>query len=53
MLIRRSAVHINAMTVHDEANLPHGGAKMSGWGRFNGSFGIDEFLRLKTITYQE
>lgn len=47
-----SAVHINAMTVHDEANLPHGGAKMSGWGRFNGNWGFEEFLRLKTITYQ-
>ncbi|KAF2737657.1 aldehyde dehydrogenase [Polyplosphaeria fusca] len=48
-----SAVHINAMTVHDETNLPHGGAKMSGWGRFNGNWGLEEFLRLKTITYQE
>ncbi|PSN64944.1 aldehyde dehydrogenase [Corynespora cassiicola Philippines] len=51
--IESGAVHINAMTVHDETNLPHGGAKMSGWGRFNGNWGIDEFLRLKTITYQE
>ena len=51
--IESGAVHINAMTVHDESNLPHGGAKMSGWGRFNGSWGIEEFLRLKTVTYQE
>ncbi|KAF2679853.1 aldehyde dehydrogenase [Lentithecium fluviatile CBS 122367] len=51
--IESGAVHINAMTVHDESNLPHGGAKMSGWGRFNGNWGIEEFLRLKTITYQE
>ncbi|KAF2119740.1 Aldehyde/histidinol dehydrogenase [Lophiotrema nucula] len=51
--IESGAVHINAMTVHDETNLPHGGVKMSGWGRFNGNWGIDEFLRLKTITYQE
>lgn len=47
------AVHINAMTIHDETNLPHGGAKLSGWGRFNGNWGLEEFLRLKTITYQE
>ncbi|KAJ6525024.1 Aldehyde/histidinol dehydrogenase [Mycena vulgaris] len=47
------SVHINAMTVHDEANLPHGGTKSSGWGRFNGQFGIEEFLRIKTITFQE
>ncbi|KAF1968001.1 salicylaldehyde dehydrogenase [Bimuria novae-zelandiae CBS 107.79] len=50
--IESGAVHINAMTVHDETNLPHGGAKMSGWGRFNGNWGFEEFLRLKTITYQ-
>ncbi|KAF2013945.1 aldehyde dehydrogenase [Aaosphaeria arxii CBS 175.79] len=51
--IESGAVHINAMTVHDETGLPHGGAKLSGWGRFNGNWGIEEFLRLKTITYQE
>ncbi|OCL10827.1 aldehyde dehydrogenase [Glonium stellatum] len=51
--IESGAVHINAMTVHDECSLPHGGAKMSGWGRFNANWGIEEFLRLKTITYQE
>lgn len=51
--IESGAIHINAMTVHDETNLPHGGVKSSGWGRFNGSWGLDEFLRLKTITFQE
>ncbi len=48
-----SAVHINNMTVHDEPNLPHGGAKKSGWGRFNGSAGIEEFLRVKCITWSD
>ncbi|KAF7352467.1 Clathrin assembly protein [Mycena venus] len=47
------AVHINAMSVHDEVNLPHGGVKNSGWGRFNGQWGIDEFLRIKTVTFKE
>lgn len=51
--IESGAVHINSMSVHDEASLPHGGAKMSGFGRFNGNWGIEEFLRLKTITYKE
>lgn len=41
------------MTVHDEPNLPHGGAKMSGFGRFNGSAGIEEFLRMKTVTWKD
>lgn len=41
------------MTVHDEANLPHGGAKRSGYGRFNGNAGLEEFLRLKSITWAD
>jgi acyl-CoA reductase-like NAD-dependent aldehyde dehydrogenase len=50
--IESGAVHINSMSVHDEAGLPHGGVKSSGWGRFNGQWGLEEFLRTKTITYQ-
>ncbi|KAF4950874.1 hypothetical protein FSARC_13074 [Fusarium sarcochroum] len=42
--IRSGAVHINSMTVHDENTLPHGGTKSSGWGRFNGLYGLT-FLR--------
>lgn len=49
--IETGACHINAMSVHDEAALPHGGAKASGYGRFN-SIGLDEWVRTKTITYQ-
>lgn len=49
--IETGACHINSMSVHDEATLPHGGAKASGYGRFN-SIGLDEWLRTKTITYQ-
>ncbi|KAF2458158.1 salicylaldehyde dehydrogenase [Lineolata rhizophorae] len=51
--IESGAIHINSMSVHDEAALPHGGVKMSGWGRFNGNWGLEEFLRLKTITFKE
>lgn len=47
------AVHINSMTIHDEAALPHGGAKKSGFGRFNGSQGLDEFLRTKVVTWED
>ena len=46
-----STVHINSMTVHDEPNLPHGGVKKSGYGRFNGTAGIEEFLKAKTVTW--
>ncbi|KAG6011198.1 hypothetical protein E4U54_008218 [Claviceps lovelessii] len=49
--IETGAVHINSMTVHDEAGLPHGGAKSSGYGRFNASMGLEEWTRTKTITF--
>ncbi|VUC22998.1 unnamed protein product [Clonostachys rosea] len=47
------AVHINSMTVHDEAHLPHGGNKDSGWGRFGVPWGFPEFTQLKTITVKD
>jgi len=50
--IESGAVHINSMTVHDESALPHGGAKASGYGRFNASYGLGEWVKTKTITYK-
>ncbi|KAK0673239.1 putative salicylaldehyde dehydrogenase [Cercophora samala] len=50
--IETGAVHINSMTVHDESALPHGGAKASGYGRFNTATGMGEWVRTKTITYK-
>ena len=44
--------HINAATIHDEPNMPFGGVKSSGWGRFGGTAGIDEFTELRWITVQ-
>ena len=44
-----SAVHINGSTVHDEATLPHGGAKSSGFGRFGGEWGLREFVQTQTV----
>lgn len=37
--LESGAVHINSMTIHDEAHLPHGGTKNSGWGRFGVPWG--------------
>ncbi|KAJ5236505.1 hypothetical protein N7489_006596 [Penicillium chrysogenum] len=51
--IESGAVHINSMTVHDESVLPHGGWKSSGFGRFGGVSGYDEFLQTKTVTWHE
>lgn len=51
--IESGAVHINAMTVHDETALPHGGVKSSGFGRFNGLPGLNEWVKTKIVTWQD
>ncbi|RDW82702.1 putative salicylaldehyde dehydrogenase [Coleophoma cylindrospora] len=51
--IESGACHINSMTVHDEVALPHGGMKASGYGRFSGTSGIEEWVRTKTITFRD
>jgi acyl-CoA reductase-like NAD-dependent aldehyde dehydrogenase len=51
--IETGAVHINSMSVHDEPALPHGGAKKSGFGRFNGIPGLQEWVRSKVITWKD
>ncbi|KAI8959687.1 aldehyde dehydrogenase [Daldinia sp. FL1419] len=50
--IETGAVHINNMTIHDEAALPHGGSKESGYGKFNALTGVEEWVRTKTITWR-
>lgn len=44
--------HVNGPTVHDEAQMPFGGVKGSGIGRFGGKAGIAEFTDLRWITMQ-
>jgi acyl-CoA reductase-like NAD-dependent aldehyde dehydrogenase len=44
--------HINGSTVHDEAQMPFGGVKASGYGRFGGKSAINEFTDLQWITVQ-
>ena len=44
--------HINGPTVHDEAQMPFGGTKASGYGRFGGRAGIDSFTELRWITIE-
>lgn len=51
--IETGAVHINNMSVHDESGLPHGGAKKSGFGRFNSREGLEEWVRTKIITWKD
>jgi acyl-CoA reductase-like NAD-dependent aldehyde dehydrogenase len=42
--------HINGATVHDEAQMPFGGVKASGYGRFGGTAAIQEFTDLRWVT---
>lgn len=51
--IESGICHINGPTVHDEAQMPFGGVKDSGYGRFGGTAGIAEFTELRWITIQE
>ncbi|WP_250490572.1 aldehyde dehydrogenase [Caballeronia sp. INML2] len=44
--------HINGPTVHDEAQMPFGGVKSSGYGRFGSKASIAEFTDLRWITIQ-
>lgn len=44
--------HINGPTVHDEAQMPFGGVKSSGYGSFGGKASIEQFTQLRWITLQ-
>ena len=50
--IHSGMCHINGPTVHDEANMPFGGVKDSGYGRFGGKASVAEFTELRWITVQ-
>ncbi|KAF3904104.1 Omega-crystallin [Arthrobotrys entomopaga] len=51
--IDAAAIHFNHMTVYDNPLFPHGGVKGSGYGRFGGKWGIEEFTYIKTLTYKK
>ncbi len=50
--LQAGIVHVNDQPVHDEPQMPFGGVKDSGWGRFGGTFAMDEFTELRWITVQ-
>jgi acyl-CoA reductase-like NAD-dependent aldehyde dehydrogenase len=45
-------VHVNDQPVGDEPQMPFGGVKDSGWGRFGGQAVVDEFTELRWVTVQ-
>jgi acyl-CoA reductase-like NAD-dependent aldehyde dehydrogenase len=48
--IESGIVHVNDQTVADEPQMPFGGVKDSGFGRFGGQAVVDEFTELRWIT---
>jgi vanillin dehydrogenase len=50
--IESGICHINGPTLHDEAQMPFGGVKASGYGRFGGKAGVAEFTELRWITIE-
>ncbi len=50
--VRSGMCHVNGPTVHDEAQMPFGGVGASGYGRFGGKAGIEEFTELRWITVE-
>jgi acyl-CoA reductase-like NAD-dependent aldehyde dehydrogenase len=51
--IQAGICHINGPTVGDEAQMPFGGLKGSGYGRFGGKASIAEFTDLRWLTIED
>ena len=51
--IESGICHINGPTVGDEAQMPFGGVKGSGFGRFGGKAAIAEFTDLRWVTIED
>ncbi len=48
--IESGICHVNASTVYDDPQMPFGGTKASGYGRFGGRAAIEHFTELRSIT---
>jgi acyl-CoA reductase-like NAD-dependent aldehyde dehydrogenase len=51
-LLETGIVHVNDQPVGDEPQMPFGGVKDSGWGRFGGQAAVEEFTELRWVTIQ-
>jgi acyl-CoA reductase-like NAD-dependent aldehyde dehydrogenase len=51
--IETGICHVNGPTVADEAQMPFGGVKGSGYGRFGGKAAIAEFTDLRWVTIED
>ena len=50
--IEAGIIHINDQPVNDEPQVPFGGVKDSGYGRFGGSEAMHEFTEMRWVTVQ-
>lgn len=48
--VETGILHINSATVEDQPDMPFGGVKASGYGRFGGEAALDEFTELRWVT---
>jgi acyl-CoA reductase-like NAD-dependent aldehyde dehydrogenase len=46
-------VHVNDQPFNDEPQMPFGGMKDSGWGRFGLGVAVDEFTELQWMTTRD
>jgi acyl-CoA reductase-like NAD-dependent aldehyde dehydrogenase len=46
-------VHVNDQPVNDEPQMPFGGTKDSGWGRFGVGFAVEDFTELQWVTRRD
>ena len=46
-------VHVNDQPVNDEPQMPFGGVKDSGWGRFGVGFAAEDFTELQWVTARD
>jgi len=48
--LRTGIAHVNNQTVDDEPQVPFGGVKSSGYGRFGGRWGVEAFTATRWVT---
>ena len=46
-------VHVNDQPVNDEPQMPFGGTRDSGWGRFGVGFAVEDFTELQWLTTRD
>lgn len=51
--IESGICHVNSSTVQNEPQMPFGGTKASGWGRFGGGAALEEFTELRWVSIQQ